>query len=199
MLDFTDCPHYNGKADKLTDLFRAIRSCRVVGRARTIGNRVGVKSSSRVRISPTPPKKQATLSGWFVFLLWRDSNQNRTCQWHVHHPVLKLDDSSILFSDLTRGKQNAGESLQLRRKEAHFFPVFDCPLQCFPVSRKGKQNARESLQLRQTKTQPKGWVFCFPLERFESLSKTPGTCSSSGAHTGRYCVAAEQTIACKIA
>ena len=49
-------PHYNNKADKLTDAFRAIRRCRVVGRARTIGNRVGVKSSSRVRISPSPPQ-----------------------------------------------------------------------------------------------------------------------------------------------
>ena len=31
--------------------------CRVVGRARTIGNRVRVKSPSRVRISPSPPRR----------------------------------------------------------------------------------------------------------------------------------------------
>ena len=48
--------NYNEQADKLIVHFlEQTRRCRVVGRARTIGNRVRVKSSSRVRISPSPP------------------------------------------------------------------------------------------------------------------------------------------------
>ena len=48
--------NYNKRADKLIVHFlEQTRRCRVVGRARTIGNRVRVKSSSRVRISPSPP------------------------------------------------------------------------------------------------------------------------------------------------
>ena len=78
MLDFIARPHYNGKADKLTDTFRAIRSCRVVGRARTIGNRVGVKSSSRVRISPTPPKRKSLpLAGSFFLPLERFESSSK--------------------------------------------------------------------------------------------------------------------------
>ena len=46
-----------------------IRRSRVVGRARTIGNRVTVKSGSRVRISPSPPKKhRGALVLLYIFL-----------------------------------------------------------------------------------------------------------------------------------
>ena len=51
--------NYNEQADKLIVHFlEQTRRCRVVGRARTIGNRVRVKSSSRVRISPSPPRRR---------------------------------------------------------------------------------------------------------------------------------------------
>ena len=54
--------NYNMQADKLIICFlEQTRRCRVVGRARTIGNRVRVKSSSRVRISPSPPKRTVHL------------------------------------------------------------------------------------------------------------------------------------------
>ena len=57
MLDFMELVAYNNRADKLIAYFlEQTWRCRVVGRARTIGNRVRVKSSSRVRISPSPPK-----------------------------------------------------------------------------------------------------------------------------------------------
>ena len=56
-LDFGAQVHYNNQAAKLILMFlEQTRRCRVVGRARTIGNRVRVKSSSRVRISPSPPQ-----------------------------------------------------------------------------------------------------------------------------------------------
>ena len=43
---------------------------RVAGRARTIGNRVTVKSGSRVRISPSPPKKiEGSIATLYLFLL----------------------------------------------------------------------------------------------------------------------------------
>ena len=42
--------------------------CRVAGRARTIGNRVTVKSSSRVRIPPSPPNKKPSRLGWLFVL-----------------------------------------------------------------------------------------------------------------------------------
>ena len=42
--------------------------CRLVGRGRTTGNRVTVKSGSRVRISPSPPKKTRRNAGFsFVY------------------------------------------------------------------------------------------------------------------------------------
>ena len=57
ILDFIILLNYNKQADKLIVRFlEQTRRCRVVGRARTIGNRVRVKSSSRVRISPSPPQ-----------------------------------------------------------------------------------------------------------------------------------------------
>ena len=40
--------------------------CRLVGRGRTTGNRVTVKSGSRVRISPSPPKKTPQKCGVFL-------------------------------------------------------------------------------------------------------------------------------------
>ena len=62
--------NYNVQADKLIICFlEQTRRCRVVGRARTIGNRVRVKSSSRVRISPSPPKiKTCLLAGFYFYL-----------------------------------------------------------------------------------------------------------------------------------
>ena len=42
--------------------------CRLVGRGRTTGNRVTVKSGSRVRISPSPPKKNPQKCGVFLCL-----------------------------------------------------------------------------------------------------------------------------------
>ncbi len=39
---------------------------RVAGRARTIGNRVGVKSVSRVRIPPSPPKLKPPVKAVFA-------------------------------------------------------------------------------------------------------------------------------------
>ena len=45
---------------------RLIRRSRVVGRARTIGNRVTIKSGSRVRIPPSPPKQKAPNRVLFV-------------------------------------------------------------------------------------------------------------------------------------
>ena len=71
MLDFAIGVHYNRQ-----DTWR----CRVVGRARTIGNRVRVKSSSRVRISPSPPRKTdlpPSVGDLFFICGWRDSNRAR--------------------------------------------------------------------------------------------------------------------------
>ena len=50
----------------INNMFKAeqIRRSRVAGRARTIGNRVTVKSGSRVRISPSPPTKATGVSLW---------------------------------------------------------------------------------------------------------------------------------------
>ena len=39
---------------------------RLVGRGRTTGNRVGVKSVSRVRIPPSPPKEEPLMNGLFT-------------------------------------------------------------------------------------------------------------------------------------
>ena len=51
-----------------------IRRSRVVGRARTIGNRVTVKSGSRVRISPSPPKNPSHMR--WIFL-------SKPQAWHI--------------------------------------------------------------------------------------------------------------------
>ena len=54
-LDKTDLLWYNNyvvKQQRLNIMWRS----RVVGRARATGNRVTTKNSSRVRISPSPPK-----------------------------------------------------------------------------------------------------------------------------------------------
>ena len=57
VLDFMATLTYNVQADKLIACFLEYAwRCRVVGRARTIGNRVTVRSGSRVRIPPSPPK-----------------------------------------------------------------------------------------------------------------------------------------------
>jgi hypothetical protein len=63
VLDFACVLNYNMQADNLTvrSLEQITWRSRVVGRARTIGNRVGVISSSRVRISPSPPYKNANI------------------------------------------------------------------------------------------------------------------------------------------
>ena len=48
-------------------VFLSIWRCRLDGRGRTTGNRVGVRSLSRVRISSSPPQNLGTLfQGFFV-------------------------------------------------------------------------------------------------------------------------------------
>ena len=60
MLDFSPMTMYNN--------FRLIRRSRVAGRARTIGNRVTIKSGSRVRIPPSPPNKnELSRKAWARF------------------------------------------------------------------------------------------------------------------------------------
>jgi hypothetical protein len=63
------------QADNLTDnqLEHAAWRSRVVGRARTIGNRVSLKRASRVRISPSPPKKADEFQKKFVSFLFAPS------------------------------------------------------------------------------------------------------------------------------
>ena len=53
VLDFFLAMWYNSMELKVNTVFT--RRSRVAGRARTIGNRVTVKSGSRVRIPPSPP------------------------------------------------------------------------------------------------------------------------------------------------
>ena len=77
-LDFFACIHYNNLAlytvlprrcpfsiGAVTPRARIMKygiwRSRVVGRARTIGNRVGIKRVSRVRIPPSPPWKRRLL------------------------------------------------------------------------------------------------------------------------------------------
>ncbi len=123
MLDFGGCPHYNDQADKLTDFVRAIRSCRVVGRARTIGNRVGVKSSSRVRISPTPPeRKSLPLAGSFFFAcgeirIYIEHASGMFIIQFSNWMIPLFFARCLLCPNATPSlAKNAGESLQLRHK-----------------------------------------------------------------------------------
>ena len=120
MLDFAHLVHYNRQADKL------IRSswantwrCRVVGRARTIGNRVRVKSSSRVRISPSPPWKHIPCRkvGDVFFI---KHGEIRIMSEHAGGMFIdQFKNWSILLSDFPvsrKGKSDASESLHLRHK-----------------------------------------------------------------------------------
>ena len=60
----------------INNMFKAeqIRRSRVAGRARTIGNRVTVKSGSRVRISPSPLNKKELLLCKSSFLFFIENN-----------------------------------------------------------------------------------------------------------------------------
>ena len=89
---------------------------RVVGRARTIGNRVYPIRVSRVRIPSSPPKQRHPKRGAFCFarLEKRDSNHVRKPRRGLHEPVQTLANSFICAT--SRGA-NACESLLLRQKK----------------------------------------------------------------------------------
>ncbi len=67
------CVCYNSLASSREQSI--IWRCRLAGRGRTTGNRVTVKSGSRVRISPSPPEKKHLLStGQKVLLFWQNKS-----------------------------------------------------------------------------------------------------------------------------
>ena len=122
MLDFIARPLYNDKADKLTETFRAIRSCRVVGRARTIGNRVGVKSTELSRS-------------------WSSAHDWKSCRGQ------KLLESSNLSNSAKKKEPAAGRFFLFAFGEIRILIegpggafIVQCahwtiPLFCFPISR----------------------------------------------------------------
>ena len=67
VLDFFLAMWYNSMELKVNTVFT--RRSRVAGRARTIGNRVTVKSGSRVRISPSPPQKALCFECFFAYFI----------------------------------------------------------------------------------------------------------------------------------
>ena len=99
--------NYNKRADKLIVHFlEQTRRCRVVGRARTIGNRVRVKSSSRVRISPSPPCRR----GLYTV---RDNFLN-SLLIHPVAPPFQLKPAAPGFDLVFGASLNAAASVPLR-------------------------------------------------------------------------------------
>ena len=62
---------------------------RLVGRGRTTGNRVTVKSGSRVRISPSPPKNKGCISIPYFFAKRRHDDELSQIRKNLH--VLRID------------------------------------------------------------------------------------------------------------
>ena len=68
--------NYVVKQQRLNIMWRS----RVVGRARATGNRVTTKNSSRVRISPSPPKQRTDFIGPFVLEEMRADKISASCE-----------------------------------------------------------------------------------------------------------------------
>ena len=62
--------------DIMSNVVNNVWRSRLVGRGRTTGNRVTVKSGSRVRISPSPPK-QSTPKGVLFALAFEESRKGQ--------------------------------------------------------------------------------------------------------------------------
>ena len=68
-------------AERSYNNFQTLWRSRVVGRARTIGNRVTIKSGSRVRIPPSPPKQKPPSRVVFCFGGEGALDKNLFCLW----------------------------------------------------------------------------------------------------------------------
>ena len=87
------------------------RRSRVAGRARTIGNRVTVKSGSRVRIPPSPPNKKDTHPG-VLFVL--------SVMWFEPHELALYDLSAQAHAQSAVG-------VYVRRRNGGILRNFACP------------------------------------------------------------------------
>ena len=73
---------------------RLIRRSRVVGRARATGNRVTTKNSSRVRISPSPPKQRTEFRS---FCFCEEARSDSSVERSTHSVRTKVTEGSPFF------------------------------------------------------------------------------------------------------